>query len=465
MANILIVEDEPRMRRLLEISLGEDGHTVQTVDDAETGLRFLHKDAIDLILTDLKLPGMNGLDFLEQAKELDPSIPVVVMTAYGSVETAVEAMKAGASDYVLKPFTMAEMKLVVKKELDVQQVREENRSLREALGEALGKRYHFENIIARSQKMQEVLSVVARVAGSNATVLLGGESGVGKDLIARAIHQNSRRASGPFIKVNSTAIPDTLFESELFGFEKGAFTGALASKPGKFELADKGTLFLDEIGDVPAPIQVKLLRVLQEREFERLGGTKTLKVDVRLLAATNRDLRAALEQRTFREDLYYRLNVVPIDIPPLREHKEDIPDLAQHFLARFASESEREITGITPAAVNVLMGYHWPGNVRQLENTIERAVALSPGPVIDAGDIHLDATGRSAAANASGTGTGNFFLPEGMTLDQWEDEMIREALRRANGNKSQAARLLGLSRNALRYRLGKLGVEDEEEKP
>jgi DNA-binding NtrC family response regulator len=461
MANILIVEDEPRMRRLLEISLGEEGHTVQTVDDAETGLRSLHKDAIDLILTDLKLPGMNGLDFLEQAKELDPSIPVVVMTAYGSVETAVEAMKAGASDYVLKPFTMAEMKLVVKKELDVQKVREENRSLREALGE----RYHFENIIARSQKMQEVLSVVARVAGSNATVLLGGESGVGKDLIARAIHQNSRRASGPFIKVNSTAIPDTLFESELFGFEKGAFTGALASKPGKFELADKGTLFLDEIGDVPAPIQVKLLRVLQEREFERLGGTKTLKVDVRLLAATNRDLRAALEQGTFREDLYYRLNVVPIDIPPLREHKEDIPDLAQHFLARFASESEREITGITPAAVNVLMGYHWPGNVRQLENTIERAVALSEGPMIDAGDIHLDAAGRSAAANASGSGAGNTFLPEGMTLEQWEDEMIREALRRANGNKSQAARLLGLSRNALRYRLGKLGVADEEEKP
>src|SRR6185437_9658107 len=335
MANILIVEDEPRMRRPLEISLGEDGHTVQTVNDAETGLRFLHKDAIDLILTDLKLPGMNGLDFLQQARELEPSVPVVVMTAYGSVETAVEAMKAGASDYVLKPFTMAEMKLVVRKELDVQQVREENRSLREALG----KRYKFENIIARSQKMQEVLSVVARVAGSNATVLLGGESCVGKDLIARAIHQNSRRASGPFIKVNSTAIPDTLFESELFGFEKGAFTGALASKPGKFELADKGTLFLDEIGDVPALIQVKLLRVLQEREFERLGSTKTLKVDVRLLAATNRDLRAALEQGTFREDLYYRLNVVPIDIPPLREHKEDIPDLVTHFLARFARDS------------------------------------------------------------------------------------------------------------------------------
>jgi two-component system, NtrC family, response regulator AtoC len=289
-------------------------------------------------------------------------------------------------------------------------------------------------------------------------------------MIARAIHQNSRRASGPFIKVNSTAIPDTLFESELFGFEKGAFTGALASKPGKFELADKGTLFLDEIGDVPAPIQVKLLRVLQEREFERLGGTKTLKVDVRLLAATNRDLRAALEQGTFREDLYYRLNVVPIDIPPLREHKEDIPDLANHFLARFAKDSEREIGGITAAALKSLMEYHWPGNVRQLENTIERAVALSSGPMIDASDIHLDraapsaaftnssAASESGAASAAGVG----FLPEGLTLEQWEDELIREALRRANGNKSQAARLLGLSRNALRYRLGKMGVEDEE---
>lgn len=460
MANILIVEDEPRMRRLLEISLGEDGHTVQSAEDAENGLKILRKNSIDLVLTDLKLPGMNGLEFLQEARQLNGSTPVVVMTAYGSVETAVDAMKAGASDYVLKPFTMAEMKLVIRKELDVQRVRDENRSLREALG----KRYQFQNVIARSAKMQEVLAMVARVASTNATVLLGGESGVGKDLIARAIHQNSRRASGPFIKVNSTAIPDTLFESELFGFEKGAFTGALASKPGKFELADKGTLFLDEIGDVPAPIQVKLLRVLQEREFERLGGTKTLKVDVRLLAATNRDLRAALEQGTFREDLYYRLNVVPIDIPPLREHKEDIPDLVNHFLVRFARENERKIDGITPAALDVLMGYHWPGNVRQLENSIERAVALSTGPMIDVSDIHLDGTAaRPVALPQTGTG-GVPFLPEGMTLEQWEDEMIREALRRSKGNKSQAARLLGLSRNALRYRLGKLGVPDDEEK-
>jgi DNA-binding NtrC family response regulator len=456
MANILIVEDEPRMRRLLEISLGEDGHSVQTAGDAESGLVHLRKEPIDLVVTDLKLPGMNGLEFLHEGKRLNATLPFIVMTAYGSVETAVDAMKAGASDYVLKPFTMAEMKLVINKELDVQQVRDENRRLKEALG----KRYHFQNIVGRSKKMQEVLALVERVAPTHSTVLIGGESGVGKDLIARAIHQNSRRAAGPFIKINSTAIPDTLFESELFGFERGAFTGALASKPGKFELADKGTLFLDEIGDVPAPIQVKLLRVLQEREFERLGGTKTLKVDIRMIAATNRDLRAALEEGTFREDLYYRLNVVPIDIPPLREHKEDIPELVNHFLARFAADNEKEIEGITPAAVSVLMEYHWPGNVRQLENSVERAVALSSGRVIDVDDIHLDSThGKGGVVS----GAPDQLLPEGMTLEQWEDNMIKEALRRANGNKSQAARLLGLSRNALRYRLSKLGVADEGE--
>lgn len=451
MSNILIVEDEPKMRRLLEISLGEDGHTVHTAQDAEIGLKCFQREPIDLIVTDLKLPGMSGLDFLREAKQLNPAVPIVVMTAFGSVETAVEAMKAGASDYVLKPFSIAEMKLVIRKELDVQKVREENRTLREALG----RRYQYQNIIARSAKMQEVLALVERVAPTNSTVLIGGESGVGKDLIARAIHQNSRRATGPFIKVNSTAIPDTLFESELFGYEKGAFTGANTSKPGKFELADKGSLFLDEIGDVPAPIQVKLLRVLQEREFERLGGTKTLKVDVRLIAATNKDLRAALEQGTFREDLYYRLNVVPVDIPPLREHKEDIPDLVNHFLQRFNNDNGKRVESITPAALKLLMDYHWPGNVRQLENTVERAVALAVKPIIDIEDIHLD-PGASKTSAAGAT-----LLPEGMTLEQWEDEMIREALRRTNGNKSQAARLLGLSRNALRYRLGKLGVPDD----
>jgi len=396
---------------------------------------------------------MNGLEFLQEAKRSNASVPIVVMTAYGTVETAVEAMKAGASDYVLKPFSMAELRLVIRKELDVQRVLDENRSLREALG----KRYQFQNIIARSTRMQEVLAIVERVAATNSTVLLGGESGVGKDLIARAIHQNSRRASGPFIKINSTAIPDNLFESELFGYEKGAFTGANTSKPGKFELADKGSLFLDEIGDVPAPIQVKLLRVLQEREFERLGGTRTLKVDVRLIAATNKDLRAALEQGTFREDLYYRLNVVPIDIPPLREHKEDIPELVNHFLARFSRGNGKQVDKITPAALKLLMEYHWPGNVRQLENTIERAVALSANPVIDVGDIALDS--NTAVRNEAGASAP--VLPEGMTLEQWEDQIIREALRRANGNKSQAARMLGLSRNALRYRLGKMGLPED----
>ena len=457
MPTILIIEDEAKMRRLLELNLGEDGFKTLSAGDAETGLKLLDSEpAVHLVLTDLKLPGMNGLEFLRLAKQQNSSLPIVVMTAFGSVETAVEAMKAGASDYVLKPFSLAEMRMVVHKELDNSRLREENRSLRQALGE----KYSHPNIVAASTKMQEVLSTVERVAATNSTVLLGGESGVGKDLIARAIHEKSRRASGPFVKINSTAIPENLLESELFGYEKGAFTGATASKPGKFEMADKGTLFLDEIGDVPPATQVKLLRVLQEREFERLGSTRTVKVDVRLLAATNRDLRAALEEGTFREDLYYRLNVVPIDIPPLRAHKEDIPGLANLFLARFAKESGRAevITGISPAAMQLLMAHYWPGNVRELQNVIERACALAQGGELQASDIQLDLPrGRSASSSDA-----DRFLPEGMTLDQWEDEMIRESLKRAGGNKSQAARLLGLSRNALRYRLSKIGIDDND---
>src|SRR5438132_7290936 len=428
MPTVLIVEDEPKMLRLLELNLADEGYTTRSAASAEAALSLLRQESVDLVLTDLRLPGMDGLEFLQAAKRVNAALPVVVMTAYGTVETAVEAMKAGASDYVLKPFSLEEIKLIIRKELDVHHLREENRSLREALG----RRYEFKNIVAHSPKMQEALGTVERVAPTNSTVLLGGESGVGKDLIARAIHQHSRRASGPFVKINCTAIPENLLESELFGYDKGAFTGAVTSKPGKFELADKGTVFLDEIGDVPPATQVKLLRVLQEREFERLGGTKTIKVDVRLVAATNRDLRAALEEGTFREDLYYRLNVVPIDIPPLREHKEDIPELVNHFLARFAADNEKEIEGITPAAINVLMEYHWPGNVRQLENSVERAVALSVGRVIDVDDIHLDSThGKSGAVPAAAP---DQLLPEGMTLEQWEDNMIKEALRRANGN-------------------------------
>jgi DNA-binding NtrC family response regulator len=452
--SILVVEDEAKLRRLVELHLADEGFQVQSAPDAETALQLLNKESFDLLLSDFKLPGMNGLEFLQAAKRVDAQMPVVIMTAYGSVESAVDAMKAGASDYVLKPFSLAELVLIIRKELDSHKLREENRSLREALG----RRYEYANIVAQSEKMQAVLALVERVAPSNVTVLIGGESGVGKDLIARAIHEHSQRASGPFIKINSTAIPETLLESELFGYEKGAFSGATTSKPGKFELADRGTLFLDEIGDVPASIQVKLLRVLQEREFERLGGTKTHKVDVRLIAATNRDLRAALEEKTFREDLYYRLNVVAIDIPPLRDHKEDIPALAKFFLEKFARESNAPPKSITSDAMKLLMDFRWPGNVRELENVIQRAVTLGTGDKLEVADIQLDT--RVQRGNSSGN---PFVLPEGMTLDQWEQETIREALKRANGNKSQAARMLGLSRNALRYRLSQMGVADPAE--
>ncbi len=463
MANILVVEDEAKMRRLLELNLSEEGHAVLAAADAEAGIRLLQKEHIDLVITDLRLPGKDGLEFLQSVKSTNAALPVVVMTAYGTVETAVEAMKAGASDYVLKPFSLEEMKLIVRKELGVRRLVEENRSLREALGH----RYEFRNIVARSAGMQEVLATVERVATTNSTVLLGGESGVGKDMVARAIHEHSPRRAGPFVKINCTAIPENLLESELFGYEKGAFTGAINSKPGKFELADKGTIFLDEIGDVPGSTQVKLLRVLQDREFERLGGTKTIKVDVRVVAATNQDLRAALEEGTFREDLYYRLNVVPINIPPLRDRREDVPYLVDHFVARFGRESGKPLAGITPEAQKKLMEFHWPGNVRELENIIERAVALSAGGSIGVDDIRLDLSpSKPAFGTAGGPARGEDaapFPPSGLTLEQFEDEIIKESLRRTNGNKSQAARLLGISRNALRYRLSKMGVPDDPE--
>src|SRR5712675_301158 len=413
MPTILIIEDEAKMRRLLELNLGEDGFKTLSAADAETGLKMLSSESVDLVLTDLKLPGMSGLELLQAVKQQNASLPVVVMTAFGSVETAVDAMKAGATDYVLKPFSLAEMRMVVHKELDVSRLREENRSLRQALGE----KYSHPNIVARSAKMQEVLAIVERVAPTNSTVLLGGESGVGKDLIARAIHEKSRRASGPFVKINSTAIPENLLESELFGYEKGAFTGANTSKPGKFELADTGTVFLDEIGDVPATIQVKLLRILQEREFERLGSNKTKHIDVRVLAATNVDLRAALEQGTFREDLYYRLNVLPINIPPLRERKEDIPFLAGYFVKKLSKDLNSPVESISDAAIQKLLEYHWPGNVRELENVLERSMVLASGPILEVGDIKTDTAPRSRPASADN------FLPEGTTLDEYEQSI------------------------------------------
>ena len=444
---ILVVEDEEKLRRVIELQLLSSGFEVDKAATAEEGLKIV--DRADLVLTDLKLPNMDGLDFLGQIRRQNSQVPVLMMTAFGSVETAVGAMKAGATDFLLKPFSLDHLMQVVNKALEVRALRDENRQLKEELG----RRYEFDNIVGRSQPMQEIFAAIERVAPTRATVLLAGESGVGKDLIARAIHFHSPRRDRPLVKINCTAIPENLMESELFGYEKGAFTGANTTKPGKFEQADTGTVFLDEIGDVPAAIQVKLLRILQEREFERLGSNVTRHIDVRVIAATNQDLRAALEQGTFREDLYYRLNVVPLNIPSLRERKQDIPFLANHFVHKLAPDTGSRVESITDAAMEKLMQYHWPGNVRELENVIERSLVMCSGTQLDAADIKLENAPR-ARPQAE-----NHFLPEGMSLDAYEQELIREALRRADGNKSQAARLLGLTRNALRYRLTQMGLE------
>ena len=441
-ATILVIEDEEKQRRVVGLHLASADYEVKGAGTAEEGWK-LAGDA-DLILTDLKLPGMDGLALLEKLKAQNSHTPVIVMSAFSTVENAVEAMKRGAVDFLPKPFSLDHLSVVVEKALEVSKLRDENRELREALGE----RYKFENIIGSSPAMQEIFATIMRVAPTRATVLLAGESGVGKDMIARAIHQHSPRKDRPFVKINCTAIPENLMESELFGYEKGAFTGANISKPGKFEQANTGTVMLDEIGDVPASVQVKLLRILQEREFERLGSNKTQQTDVRVIAATNVDLRAALEQGTFREDLYYRLNVVPMNIPPLRERKEDIPYLVDHFVKKFGGE-------ISEGALERLVSYHWPGNVRELENVIERSILLAKGPRVEADDIKIE-SGIGRARPAFST---EAFLPEGITLDQYEQSIIREALKRANGNKSQAARLLGLTRNALRYRLTQMGIE------
>jgi DNA-binding NtrC family response regulator len=445
---ILIVEDEEKLRRVVQLQLQTAGFEVLQASTAEQGLKLAEQ--ADLVLTDLRLPGMDGLALLAELRRQNSTTPVVVMTAFGTVESAVEAMKSGAVDFLMKPFALDHLMTVVQKALEVRALRAENRELREALGH----RYEFANIIGRSPAMQEIFGTIVRVAPTRATVLLAGESGVGKDMIARAVHQHSPRADRPFVKINCTALPENLMESELFGYEKGAFTGANMTKPGKFEQADTGTVFLDEIGDVPPGIQVKLLRILQEREFERLGSNKTRHIDVRVLAATNVDLRAALENGTFREDLYYRLNVMPINIPPLRERKEDIPALAEHFVKKLADDLGSRAHAISPEAVQKLMGYHWPGNVRELENVIERSLVLAPAETLEAEDIRLDMSPRAKPSNVT-----DHFLPEGMSLDEYEQSIIREALKRASGNKSQAARLLGLTRNALRYRLTQMGIE------
>lgn len=444
---ILVVEDEDNLRRVIELQLRSANFDVEQARTAEEALEVAPR--AHLILTDVRLPGIDGLQFMQRLRDQNSQTPVIVMTAYGTVETAVEAMKAGALDFLPKPFSMDHLMAVVNKAVEVRSLREENRKLRQQLGV----RYDLDSIVGRSPAMKEVLTTVERIAPTRSTILLQGESGVGKDLIARAIHYHSTRRDRPFIKINCTAIPENLMESELFGYEKGAFTGAATSKPGKFEQADTGTVFLDEIGDVPANIQVKLLRILQEREFERLGSNKTRQVDVRVIAATNANLRAGIASGAFREDLYYRLNVVPITILPLRERREDIPLLVGLFLEKFADELGTAVDSISDEAMEALVNYYWPGNVRQLENVIERSLLLCSGTRLEASDIRLDDAPQAAPGN------GPAFLPPGMTLDQFEQEIIREALRRANGNKSQAARLLGLTRNALRYRLAQMGLE------
>ena len=446
---ILVIEDEDKLRRVVQLQLESAGFEVDGAPTAEQALPLA--TVANLIITDLRLPGMDGLQFIQQLQARGIQSAVIVVTAHGSVEAAVEAMKLGAADFLQKPFSLDHLTTVVHKVMAVQSLRAENQRLREELDQ----RYQFDNIIGRSPSMRDIFHTVERVAPTRATVLLAGESGVGKDMIARAIHQHSPRKNHAFVKINCTALPENLMESELFGYEKGAFTGAVSSKPGKFEQADQGTAFLDEIGDVPGNMQVKLLRVLQERQFERLGSNVTRNVDVRVIAATNVDLRAALEQGRFREDLYYRLNVVPISIPPLRERKEDIPFLAIHFVRKLCKEVGSIANEISPTAIDKLIGHSWPGNVRELENTIERSLVLASGEILQPADIRIEAPRNTSAPALQQS----LLLPEGETLEHWEQMMIREALRRTNGNKSQAARMLGLTRNALRYRLSQMGLD------
>jgi len=446
---ILVVEDEDKLRRVIQLHLESAGFDADGAASAEQAIPLA--GMADLIITDLRLPGMNGLQFMQQLQARGVQAAILVITAHGSVEAAVDAMKLGAADFLQKPFSLDHLGAVVQKVMVLQSLRAENQRLREELD----RRYQFDTIIGRSAAMREIFHTVERVAPTRATVLLAGESGVGKDMIARAIHQHSPRKNHAFVKINCTALPENLMESELFGYEKGAFTGATASKPGKFEQADQGTAFLDEIGDVPGSIQVKLLRILQERQFERLGSNVTRNVDVRVIAATNVDLRAALEQGRFREDLYYRLNVVPISIPPLRDRKEDIPFLAIHFLQKLSKDLGASAKEISAPALDRLLSHSWPGNVRELENTIERSLVLASGEILQAADIRIEAPRNSSSVPSQLMP----LLPEGETLEHWEQMMIREALRRANGNKSQAARILGLTRNALRYRLSQMGLD------
>ncbi len=450
MIRMLIAEDKETMRQSLARLFSEKGdEAIEAANGAEALARFDEMET-DLVITDLQLGEVDGLQVLREIKKRAPQTPVLMVTAFGSVESAVEAMRQGAFDYLLKPFSLTEIEAKVEKALEQRRLLTENRYLRETLHHAAGR------MIGRSEKMQQVYRMIEKVAPNTAPVLILGETGTGKELVAREIQQGGARKEGPFIAVNCGAIPENLLESELFGYEKGAFTGASAQKKGRVELAEGGTLFLDEIGELPLPLQVKLLRFLQEREIQRVGGTKTIRVDVRLIAATNRDLKKEIEGHRFREDLYYRIRVIEIHLPPLRERHGDIPELTAYFLQKFSRELHKNLD-ILPEALDLLTLYAWPGNVRELENVIERAAVLAEGEIIKAGDLppELQLISAPAASNGESSEAG---LTE--RLEMLEREIIRKTLEETTGNQTQAARVLRLHRSSLQYKMRKYGLLD-----
>jgi DNA-binding NtrC family response regulator len=451
---ILIVDDERSIRVGLKGLLAKEGYEVSIAESGEEAIRFLNNQSFDLVLTDLRMPGTDGVSLLKRIKEKYPDTLVMMMTAYGSEKIAVEAMKAGAHDYIVKPFDNEEVKILVHQVLEQVALRREVQQLHERLNAA----FRFENILGTSPAMQRVFDIVKKVAATDLTVLITGESGTGKELIANALHQNSPRKGNPFIKVNCAAMARELVESELLGHEKGAFTGAVTAREGKFEAADGGTIFLDEIGDMSLETQAKVLRILQEREFERVGGNRTLKVDVRVLAATNRNLLKMVEEGKFREDLFYRLNVVHIPLPPLRERREDILLLATHFLEHAATRYEQGPKALSSSAYNVLLSYAWPGNVRELKNAVEEATVLSVGAEIQAADLRVG----QRTPMAETVGPLAFKEAKQQVIDAFERDFISRALRRHQGNITRAAEEIGLHRQQLQQKIRELGLKGWE---
>lgn len=451
---ILVVDDDASQRRLIEFWLKEDGFDVTIASDGNAGLREFTEKSPALVITDIRMPGLSGLDLLSRIKALNPDTPVVLITAFGTVGDAVGAMKLGAADYVLKPLNSEELKVNVQRALERQRLVDENRYLRDYTDTA----FRFENLVAGSRKMRDVFNLASQVARRDTTVLVTGESGTGKELIAKAIHQNSLRAGKPFITVNCGAIPENLIESELFGHRKGSFTGAVADRTGKFEAANEGTVFLDEVGELPISLQVRLLRVIQEREIDKIGFPKPIPVNVRIVAATNRDLRKLIEDGQFREDLFYRLSVVTVELPPLRERRDDIPLLISHFLKKHCSRYSLAMPGVSDDAIDLLARYDWPGNVRELENVIEHAVVLGAS-----GEIrpeNLPAHIQQAKSRVSAI---NLKLPDdGIDLEAVEKEILEQALEKNGWNQTRAARYLNISRKTLIYRMEKFALEGPE---